>query len=188
MSSTHILQEIFSSWNEEKLCLPRAFEETASTPECSQGESPSIPETLLSTSENSNAIDTYTQRLMTLHSLRQESCGNLFRFSWKSPRMKQGRMTKRRSEKKWAKIVYLYVKQLYLRVVTNYSNLWNFPRKKESIAHLMMIWWCWWLCIKMLHQLKKLKERNSQTLCFSIPSKNATSNPFTLQKTFKLAN
>ena len=129
-----------------------------------------------------------TQRLMTLHSLRQESCGNLFRFSWKSPRMKQGRMTKRRSEKKWTKIVYLYVKQLYLRVVTNYSNLWNFPRKKESIAHLMMIWWCWWLCIKMLHQLKKLKERNSQTLCFSIPSKNATSNPFTLQKTFKLAN
>lgn len=35
------------------------FQETTSAPQCSQGESPWIPETPLSTSENSNAIDTY---------------------------------------------------------------------------------------------------------------------------------
>lgn len=35
------------------------FQETPSAPQCSQGKSPWIPETPLSTSENSNAIDTY---------------------------------------------------------------------------------------------------------------------------------
>ena len=41
-----------------KVLASTPFRETL-TPQCSQGESPWIPETPLSTSENSSAIDTY---------------------------------------------------------------------------------------------------------------------------------
>ena len=70
------------------------FRET-STPQCSQGESPWIPETLLSTSENSNAIDTYNAAINEIAHLTPGVSLKPLPFQLRTPGMKQGKLTKR---------------------------------------------------------------------------------------------
>jgi len=60
------------------------FQET-STPKCSQGESPWIPETPLSTSENSNAIDTYNTAINEIALLTPEVSREPLPFQLETP-------------------------------------------------------------------------------------------------------
>lgn len=99
------------------------FQETPSAPQCSQGKSPWIPETPLSTSENSNAIDTYNAAINEIALLTPGVSREPLPFQLKIPWEEAREDDKKKIIKKQAKIVSLYVKQSPPRVATNYSNL-----------------------------------------------------------------